>query len=113
MNELHDDVDINKLYLKKELLNKINEIKIGRKIFEQQQVINNLENFYKSIEEVHNFFGDYTKMVFVPKSKAKHGTGLKILTPKKMLHRLGMALAQAKAGNYLVSNLVFTIHGKT
>ena len=35
MNELHDDVDINKLYLKKELLNKINEIKIGRKIFEQ------------------------------------------------------------------------------
>ena len=52
-------------------------------------------------------------MVFVPKSKAKHGTGLKILTPKKMLHRLGMALAQAKAGNYLVSNLVFTIHGKT
>ena len=63
MNELHDDVDINKLYLKKELLNKINEIKIGRKIFEQQQVINNLENFYKSIEEVHNFFGDYTKMV--------------------------------------------------
>ena len=35
INELHDDVDINKLYLKKELLNKINEIKIGRKIFEQ------------------------------------------------------------------------------
>ena len=52
-------------------------------------------------------------MVFVTKNKGKHGAGLKILTPKKMLHRLGMALAQAKAGNNLVSNLVFTIHGKT
>ena len=31
--------------------------------------------------------------------KTKHGTGLKILTPKQMLQRLQIALAQVKAGN--------------
>ena len=31
--------------------------------------------------------------------KTKHGTGLKILTPKQMLQRLPIALAQVKAGN--------------
>ena len=31
--------------------------------------------------------------------KTKYGTGLKILTPKQMLQRLPIALAQLKAGN--------------
>ena len=31
--------------------------------------------------------------------KAKQGTGLKILTPKQMLQRFPIALAQVKAGN--------------
>ena len=31
--------------------------------------------------------------------KAKNGTGFKILTPKQMLKRLPIALAQVKAGN--------------
>ena len=42
-----------------EFLNKLNNIKIGRKNIEQQKVIINLENFYKSREEVFNFFKDY------------------------------------------------------
>ena len=33
------------------------------------------------------------------KLKATKGTGLKILTPKKMLQRFPIALAQVKAGN--------------
>ena len=33
------------------------------------------------------------------------GTGLKILTPKQMLQRLPIALAQVKAGNYSESLL--------
>ena len=33
------------------------------------------------------------------KAKATKGTGLKILTPKQMLQRLPIALAQVKAGN--------------
>ena len=33
------------------------------------------------------------------KYKTKYGEGLKILTPKQMLQRLPIALAQVKAGN--------------
>ena len=32
-------------------------------------------------------------------NKKKHGEGLKILTPKHMIQRLPIVLAQAKAGN--------------
>ena len=38
-----------------EFLNKLSNIKIGRKTPEQQEVINNLEKFYNSREEVINF----------------------------------------------------------
>ena len=83
--------------------NKINKVKIGRKTYEQEKVITNLENFYQSREEVFNFFKDYTKMMIDSKYKAKQdetkGTRLKILTPKQMLQRLLIALAQVKAGN--------------
>ena len=66
-------------------------------------MITSLENFYKSREEVLIFFKDYTKMYINAGHKAKQdetiGTGLKILTPKQMLQRLPIALAQVKAGN--------------
>ena len=39
------------------------------------------------------------------KAKATKGTGLKILTPKQMLQRLPIALAQVKTGNNLESLL--------
>ena len=38
-------------------------------------------------------------MMSEAKTKATKGTGLKILTPKQMLQRLPIALAQVKAGN--------------
>ena len=38
-------------------------------------------------------------MMSEAKNKATKGTGLKILTPKQMLQRLPIALAQVKAGN--------------
>ena len=38
-------------------------------------------------------------MVSETKYKSIHGEGLKILTPKQMLQRLPIALAQVKAGN--------------
>ena len=47
----------------KELLKKLNEVKTERKTFEQEEMITNLENFYKSREEVFNFFRDYAKMM--------------------------------------------------
>ena len=38
-------------------------------------------------------------MLSEAKDKAKYGKGLKILTPKQMLQRLSITLAQAEAGN--------------
>ena len=87
----------------KEFLNKLSGIKIGKKTIKQKETINNLEKFYNSREEVINFFKDYGKMVLDPAYKSKEnetkGKGLKILTPKQMLQRLPIALAQVKAGN--------------
>ena len=50
-------------------------------------MISNPEKCYKSRKEAINFFRDYTKMPFEAKCKAKHETGLKILTPKQMFQR--------------------------
>ena len=44
-------------------------------------------------------YNDYAKITSEAKYKTKYRTGLKILTPKQMLQRLSIALAQVKAGN--------------
>ena len=66
-------------------------------------MVDNLNKFYLSREEVINFFKDYAKMILDVGYKAKRnetkGTGLNILTSKQMLQRLPIALAQVKAGN--------------
>ena len=66
-------------------------------------MINNLEKFYKSTEEVINFFRDYIEMLSDTNCDARknetEGKGLKILTSKQMLQRLPIALAQVKVGN--------------
>ena len=40
------------LKIQKELLKKMNEVKMGRKTFEQEKVISNLENVYKCREQL-------------------------------------------------------------
>ena len=66
-------------------------------------MINNLEKFYKSTEEVINFFRDYIEMLSDTNCDARknetEGKGLKILTSKQMLQRLPIALAQVNMGN--------------
>ena len=66
-------------------------------------MINNLEKFYNSREEVINFFRDYIEMLsdanYDARKNETEGKGLKILTPKQMLQRLPIALAQVKASN--------------
>ena len=52
-----------------------------------------------------NFIEGYSSMILESKKRAaeeikeQDGTELKILTPKQMLQRLSIALAQVKAGN--------------
>ena len=80
-----------------DFLKKLNEVQISGKNNGQKKVINDLNKFYHSREEILNFFEDYTKMFFDASHEAKQnettGTGLKILTPKQMLQRLPIALA--------------------
>ena len=54
---------------------------------------------YKARNEVINFSHDYFSVVSEAKTKATKRTGPEILTPKQMLQRLSIALAQVKAGN--------------
>ena len=61
---------------------------MGRKTPEKQEVVDNLDKFYLSREEIFNYFKDYTKIMLDAGYKAKlnatKGTGLKILTPKQL-----------------------------
>ena len=66
---------------------------------EQNNVINNVTNLYESREKVIQMFNNYAKDMSRNIYESKQGTGLKILTPKQMLLRLPIALAQIKAGN--------------
>ena len=103
-----------------EFLNKLNNIKVGRKTPEQKEVITNLEKFYNSREEVISFFKDYIETLSDANYNAKQnktkGTWLKVLTPKQMLQRLPTALVQVKAGNNSESSLneitqiVYSLH---
>ena len=79
------------------------QVKVGQKNTKKKEVINNLNTFYNSREEVIKLFRDLTEMLSdsnddVRQNKTE-GTGLKILTPKQMIQRLPIALAQVKAGN--------------
>ena len=56
--------------------------------------------FYNARNEAIKFYDDYSLMMSEAKIKAKNqtsGKGLKILTPKQMLQRLPIALAQVKS----------------
>ena len=76
--------------------------------------------FYNCTEEVINFFRDYSEMLLDANYNARknetEGKGLKILTPKQMLQRLPIALAQVKAGNNSESllneirQIVYSLH---
>ena len=54
---------------------------------------------YKARNKAIKFFHDYSSMVSEAKTKATKGAGLRILTPKQILQRLQIALAQVKAGS--------------
>ena len=86
-----------------EFLNKLSNIKICKKTLEQKDVINNLEKYYNSREEVVRFFRGYVEMLSDGNHNANQnetkGKGLKILTPKQMIQRLPITLAQVKADN--------------
>ena len=66
---------------------------------DQLYTMKNIKNFYNSKENVVKLYNDYAKIISEAMYKSKHGTGLKILTPKQMLQRLPIAVAQVKTCN--------------
>ena len=68
----------------------------------QKDAIKNVRNLYNSRQKVINLFNDSAKIrseAIYKSQQNETGTGFKILTPKQMLQRLPIALAQVKAGN--------------
>ena len=59
----------------------------------------NIEMLYILRSKAIKFYEDYSLMVSGAKYKANKGTGLKILTPKPMLQKLPIDLAQVQASN--------------
>ena len=80
-------------------LNEITEGKWEHKSKEQKNVTENIKMLCEEREKVIKFYNDYFLMVSVAKYKSIHGEGLKMLTPKQMIQRLPIALAQVKASN--------------
>ena len=58
----------------------------------------NIEILYKARNRVIKLFDDYPSMESEANLKGAKGRGLKTLTPKQMLQRLPIALAQVKPG---------------
>ena len=67
---------------------------------EQQNTIDNIENLFNSRQEVVKMFNDYARNMSrnIYDSK-QEGKGVQILTPKQILQRLPISLAQTKAGD--------------
>ena len=93
-----EDVEKEQIKLKSDL-GHIRQGNPNNRSKEQNNVINNVTNLYESREKVVQMFNNYAKHMSRNIYKLKQGTGLIILTPKQMLQRLPIALAQIKADN--------------
>ena len=62
----------------------------------KEDILNSARALFKGREMV---FKAFESGIFLKTEELKKGKGFKILTPKQMLQRLAIALAQIKAGN--------------
>ena len=69
----------------------------------QLDTTKNVQSLYDSRQKVIDLFNDNAKIrseaIYKSKQNETTGTGLKILTPRQILQRLPVALAQVKASN--------------
>ena len=110
-----EDVEKEQIKLKS-YLNDINQGPKYNKSPEQLNRIKNIKNIYESRKEVVKMFNNYAKNVSRNIYESTQGKELKILTPKQMLQRLPIDLAQIKAGNNSESllneirQIVYSLH---
>ena len=93
-----EDIEKEQIEVKKDL-GRIKQGDPKDKSPEQKKTIDNIKNLYNAREEVVRMYNDYVKNISRYIYDSKQGTGLNILTPKQMLQRLSIALAQIKSGN--------------
>ena len=96
----------------KDFKKELNEITSGNpshKSNNQLYVIKNVRNLYDSRQKIINLLNDNPKIrseaIYKSEQNETEGTGINMLTPKKMFQRLTIALAQVKAGNNSASLL--------
>ena len=69
----------------------------------QLYTVESVKNLYDSRQKIIDLFNSYSNIrseaIYKSNQNETNGKGLKILTPKQMLQRLPIALAQVKAGN--------------
>ena len=90
----------------KKIKKEFGQIKSGNpdhKSNKQLYAIKNVKSLYDSRQKIIDLFNSYSKIrseaLYKSKQNKTEGKALKILTPKHMLQRLPIALAQVKAGN--------------
>ena len=89
----------------KDFNNYLKKIRGGIKTQWQEKTLANLNMLFNGRNDRINFIEGYGSMIQEAKRKAaeeltkQEGKGLKILTPRQMLQRLLIALAQVKTGN--------------
>ena len=75
------------------------KLKNTEKKQQKENVLQNLYNFFEGRERVLNAFDSKIFSIKVKGAGFSDHSNPKILTPKQMLQRLPIALAQVKAGN--------------
>ena len=94
LNEAKDEQE--KLKSKNGEIKKVRKKHLSK---ESKEAKTNIQNLYNARKASIDFFYEYTLRASQARRQAINGTGLKILSPKQMLQRLSIALAQIKAGN--------------
>ena len=76
----------------------LKSIRKGNKSLEPKKTLPHINRFFNGRNDAIKFTESYGEKILESKRLAKQGARLKILTPKQMLQRLPIALAQVKAG---------------
>ena len=87
---------------KKQFKSNVNEITTENPKYKSKDQLNTIKNtktLYNSREKIIKLYNDYAKIKSEAIYKKKLGTGLKMLTPKKILQSLSIPPAQVKPCN--------------
>ena len=78
----------------------INKVRRDHLLPESKTARKNIEKLYEVRQAIIDFYDGFTERAFEARHQSRQkGEGRKILSPKQMLQRLPIALAQIKAGN--------------